>query len=222
MTLFGALGVAFAFAVGLGKAASPRGANMAFGLEPLVRGRSWRDKAVIGLFVASMIATSALVGLALSTVGSPLAAELPLAPALLGVTLAALMVELGVSPFSAPYRHWQVPRDWPARYGLPGGYALWGATLGIGVLSYVPFASYHVLVVWMILSGSIEAGLLLGLGYGAGRALGSLVPAIVASRDVGRGMETASWALRNTSVNKGLQLALLFALCIGGLLAATG
>jgi hypothetical protein len=87
---------------------------------------------------------------------------------------------------------------------------MWGATLGLGILSYVPFASYHVLVAWMFFSGSARAGFLMGLVYGTGRTAASLVPAVIAARNPERSMTTATGALTNQQFHRGLQVGLLF------------
>jgi hypothetical protein len=194
---------------------------MAFGLSPLVRGGKAKGMALVGVFTVSLIGTAAAVGMILGLVGEPLTARIDTLPALGAVALYGLLMELKVLPMSAPYRHWQVPRDWPQRYGPWGGYALWGATLGLGVVSYIPFVSYHVFLVCMLLSGGAVEGAMFGVLYGAGRSLASLVPAIGAARHPEQMRDRAAAALDRETLHRGLQLTSLFALTIALALGAS-
>jgi hypothetical protein len=187
---------------------------MAFGLSPLVRGGGAKGKALIAVFAASLIATAAAVGAVLGLVGQPLSQRVEILPALGAVALFGLLMELKIVPLRAPYRHWQVPRDWPRKFGPLGGYALWGSTLGLGLVSYIPFVSYHVFLVGMLLSGGPAAGAVFGVLYGVGRALASLVPAVGAARHPEQSRDRASAALDNERIHRGLQLTSLFALTV--------
>jgi hypothetical protein len=196
---------------------------MAFGLSPLVRGGRVKGKALIVVFTISLITTAAVVGAVLGFLGQPLTDRIAMLPALGAAALFGLLIELKILPLSAPYRHWQVPRDWPRRYGPWGGYALWGSTLGLGVVSYIPFVSYHVFLVCMLLSGGAAAGAFFGILYGVGRSLASLVPAIGAARHPEQQRDRAAAALDREKLHRGLQLTLLFVLAIAlGLGASFG
>jgi hypothetical protein len=196
---------------------------MAFGLSPLVRGRRAKGRILIVVFTASMIATAAAVGAVLGLVGRPLSEMVATLPALGAVALLGLLIELKVVPLPAPYRHWQVPRDWPQRFGPWRGYALWGATLGLGIVSYIPFVSYHVFIACMLLSGGLAQGAAFGILYGAGRTLASLLPAIGAARHPDQFRDRAAAALDRERLHRGLQLTSLFALAVAlGLGASFG
>jgi hypothetical protein len=196
---------------------------MAFGLSPLVRGGRAKGTALIAVFATSLIATAAGVGALLGLLGRPLSDSINTLPALGAVALIGLLMELKVVPFSAPYRHWQVPRDWPRKYGPWRGYALWGSTLGLGLVSYIPFVTYHVFLVCMLLSGGPVAGAVFGAVYGLGRCLASLVPAIGAARHPDQLRDRAAAALDREPLHRGLQLSSLFALTIAlGLGASFG
>jgi len=125
------------------------------------------------------------------------------------VALLVALVELQVLPARLPSRDWQVPRDWPTKYGPIRGYALWGGTLGLGVLSYVPFASYHLFLVWLLLSRSAAVGLGMGLAYGLGRWIGSAIPAMAAARSPEQAMSKGSIALTNNQGHRTIQVGLL-------------
>jgi hypothetical protein len=179
---------------------------MAFGLEPLVRGWGIRKGLVIVTFLGSMVLAAMILGATLGWLGEPLLlGETARALLVLGASALALLVELRLVSFGAPYRHWQVPRDWPGRFGMFRGYALWGAALGVGVISYVPFASYHVLLVWMLASGGAVAGAVMGAAYGVGRGLASLAPAVAAARRPGRLLAVAGGALGRHGAYQAIQ-----------------
>ena len=196
---------------------------MAFGLSPLVKGGRAKGKALIVVFVTAMIATAAVIGAALGFAGRPISDRIDVLPALGAVALLGILTELKILHLPAPYRHWQVPRDWPRRFGPWRGYALWGATLGLGVVSYVPFVSYHVFLVCMFLSGGPVEGATFGLLYAVGRALASLLPAIGASRHPEARRDRAAVALDRERLYRGVQVASLFGLVVAmGLGASFG
>lgn len=194
---------------------------MAFGLSPLVRGAKAKGIALIAVFTGSLIVTAAAVGAALGLVGEPVSTRIETLPALGAVALLGLLMELKVLPMSAPYRHWQVPRDWPQKYGPWGGYALWGSTLGLGIVSYIPFVSYHVFLACMLLSGGAVEGAVFGVLYGVGRSLASLVPAIGAARHPHQMRDRAAAALDRETLHRGVQLTSLFVLMIALTLGAS-
>lgn len=186
---------------------------MAFGLDPLVKGQGARGKSLAGVFTGSMIATAAIVGGTLAWVGRPLTGSHTV-PILIASALVGILLEVKVLPLALPYRNWLVPRDWPSRFGRPGGYALWGAVLGVGVVSYIPFVSYHVLLVCLLLAGGPADGAILGALYGLGRSAASIVPAMAAARHPDRRRNLAGAALDHEDLHRGVQVAALFALTV--------
>jgi hypothetical protein len=179
---------------------------MAFGLEPLVRGWNVRNAVIIASFLGSMTLAASVVGAILGAAGELLPSGISAGVVVVSASVLALLVELRLVSFATPYRHWQVPRDWPTRFGALRGYSLWGATLGVGVFSYVPFASYHVLLLWMVLSGSPVTGGAMGILYGVGRGLGALVPAVVAGRRTGQLVAIAAGPLGNQETYRATQI----------------
>ncbi len=195
---------------------------MAFGLNPLVRGRDVGDKVGILVFMGSMVAAAGLLGGLLAAGGLGFSQRLSSALVLGIAALVASLIELKILPLSAPYRKWQVPRDWPARYGRTVGYGMWGGALGVGVLSYIPFASYHVLLIWMFLSGSVLAGIQAGFAYGLGRFLGSVIPGVKMSRHPEATMAFGTLAMSHEEVYRMFQVALLIVVGVIQLTLAKG
>lgn len=87
---------------------------------------------------------------------------------LCGVVFA--LVDLGVLPVTVPTLHRSVPQRWWLRYGPTRGAVAYGAVLGMGVTTFIPFASFYMLLVGALLLGPVAGGLI-GAAYGLGRAL---------------------------------------------------
>ncbi len=122
-----------------------------------------------------MTAAGAISGAIFAAAGAGVSAlwpaiTLPLALALGGIALAYALHELELVRLPVPGREWQVPNSW-----LQGGFsrsaALFGSTVGFGVFPRVPVASLPILLAWMFVSGNVFYGALLGLIYGAVRAV---------------------------------------------------
>ncbi|MDQ3096722.1 MAG: hypothetical protein M3Q61_00960, partial [Chloroflexota bacterium] len=114
-----------------------------------------------------------------------LVAPVAMPPSLLW--LAALLLVLGAIldtrwlPLRLPSRHVQVDdmlrRTWPWWLYLP----LYGATLGLGLLTYVPFAALFVLVACALLVGG-PAAIGAFIAYGVARATLPVMLAALTSR----------------------------------------
>lgn len=76
-----------------------------------------------------------------------------------------------------PQRHWLVPRDWGLRGRIPYA-AGFGAILGAGVLTYIPFVGYWFLIGLALKSADPTAGALIMSAYGGGRITTVIVPAV--------------------------------------------
>lgn len=133
------------------------------------------------LFIVSGAVGGLLVGGCIATLRW-LANDLPLS--LAGVFVLATMLVMGalrdwnLVPLRIPSRHVQVDdilrRSWPWQLYIP----LYGATLGMGVATYIPFAAYLVLLAAALGVGGAAAVAAL-VAYGAARALGPWI--VVAS-----------------------------------------
>ena len=79
---------------------------------------------------------------------------------------------------------WQVPQSWmkPSR---TLGNTLYGIVLGAGIFTFIPFASFYLLLMWEVAAGaaSSEAAVTLGLIYGFFRG----VPAVLGGISILRG-----------------------------------
>jgi hypothetical protein len=186
---------------------------MAFGLSSLVRGdegirRRSRGMSRLFVFILGLVAASSLVGSAIAAGGKTLGLGLRSSPwPLACACLIGAAVELGLTPFATPTRHWQVPPDWPRRFGSLSGYGLWGITLGVGFLTFVPFASFYVYVLWLLYSGSVVLGMGMGAAYGIGRAIGSVGPAVAIA--IKGNLSPATVLLDKEAIWRGGQVAVL-------------
>jgi hypothetical protein len=122
-------------------------------------------------FALGALAGGAITFTALAALGSLLAGG-GTATLVAVVTLAALTALgelLGVRVF--PQIRRQVPEPWRRTLPLPLATGLYGVLLGFGFTTYVLTLAVWALAGIAFASGSTAAGLLIGLGFGAGRAL---------------------------------------------------
>ena len=122
-----------------------------------------------------MITAGALLGAAVSGAGALLVSvapdsQAPLAVVLGAVTLVYALSEAGLIRLPAPGRDWQVPADW-VRDGFYRSAAIFGGTVGFGVFTRVPYASFPIFLAWTFVSGNVLFGVVAGLVYGACRAI---------------------------------------------------
>ena len=97
-------------------------------------------------------------------------ARTPLAIVLGAVTLAYAFHELELVRLPVPGRDWQVPAHW-VRNSFYRSAALFGGTVGLGIVTRVPYASFPILLTWLFVAGNVWYGLAAGLLYGALRAI---------------------------------------------------
>jgi len=101
--------------------------------------------------------------------------------------------EVGWLRMPAPQSNWQVPNSWGLEHPI-GGTLLYGYTLGAGVFTFIPYASFYVLLGWYLLAGDIWIGILLGALYGLARGVFVLAGGLVEMR--GRSLiQFNSWLL---------------------------
>jgi len=82
---------------------------------------------------------------------------------------------------SVPSRNWFVPRRW-GLYGIPRSSLYFGAVLGAGFLTRIPYFGYFVLVAGCFGRGNLWAGAFVMTVFGAARALSVVVAAMWAPR----------------------------------------
>ncbi|MDP4502994.1 hypothetical protein OHA25_21010 [Nonomuraea sp. NBC_00507] len=111
-------------------------------------------------------------GLVVGIVGG-LAAVLPLTVrlwVLVPVAAVILAFELAGRPLSLPQNRRLVPQE-VVNHGSFDGPLQFGFEMGTGVRTFTPTALPHLLVLVTVLVGGIGQGLLVGIGFGLGRAL---------------------------------------------------
>jgi hypothetical protein len=138
----------------------------------------WISTTLVYLLASTLAA--ALFGAVLALLGRPLAAgtDWPgLALVLGGAALAFGLADLGVLALPRPQRHEQVLAGWRARFAPEATAGLYGAMLGVGVLTRIAYASLYVLLTWTLLAGTILGGAIIFGVYGLMRA----VPAVLLS-----------------------------------------
>jgi hypothetical protein len=146
------------------------------------RGQRWSVTATAYL-VASALG-GALVGLVAGTLGWALAAAVgtPSTAAVVAVlavlAAGAVLIDRDVLRVSLPSWHRQVDETWLTRYrGWVYG-AGFGLQLGAGVLTRIPSAASHLVLVAAAATGSPGGGALVGVTFGAVRA----APLLLAGR----------------------------------------
>ena len=135
--------------------------------------RRWLQRATV--YALSMTFAGAATGAAFAAAGAGLRlvwddAALPLGLALGAVTLVYALSEVGLISLPIPGRDWQVPATW-VRNGFYRSAAIFGSTVGFGVFTRVPYASFPILLGWLFVSGNVIYGIIVGLVYGIARAI---------------------------------------------------
>jgi hypothetical protein len=79
--------------------------------------------------------------------------------------------EVEILKFRLPQSRSQVPRSWFYTLGHYAGAFAWGGYLGLGFLTSVVSISFYAIVLWIVLMGGREVGLMLTLAYEVGRVM---------------------------------------------------
>lgn len=165
--------LATAFAAGVTGAWSPCGFSMVEtlgGARERVGARAVR--ASCGTFALGALAGGTVTFVALSALGALLGgggSTAALAVAVAVAAAAALGEALGVRV--VPQIRRQVPEPWRRTLPLPLAAGLYGILLGLGFTTFVLTLAVWALAGIAVAAGSLHDGLLIGLGFGAGRAL---------------------------------------------------
>ena len=142
----------------------------------------WRWLLSASLYTLACVGTAMLLGTTLGTLGylmrsllhgSAVYAAFPhMETWLIGLlALAYAASDIGLLPMPRPVLMKAVPITW-WRWWSPYGAALaYGAALGLGVMTRIPFGAFYVLCAWCVLKGDATYGALLMGTYGAARAL---------------------------------------------------
>jgi hypothetical protein len=168
-----------AFVAGVTGAWSPCGFSM---VETLGSRRGHEGartvRASCATFALGALAGGAITFTALGALGSALGGAGSTAALVVAVAIAlaaALGEALGVR--IVPQIRRQVPEPWRRTLPLPLAVGLYGVLLGLGFTTFVLTLAVWALAGISVAIGDVQAGLLIGLGFGAGRALPVVVMA---------------------------------------------
>ncbi|MFL5732317.1 MAG: hypothetical protein ACJ78Q_03875 [Chloroflexia bacterium] len=161
--------------------------------------RDWAFR--VFMYTAASTVGAALLALALGLVGQGLHLIVPgigweWGAAILGVAaLLFALDELNILQFPSPQIGWQVPKSWMQPSRLVGN-TLYGLVLGMGIFTFIPFASFYVLLAWEVIAGamSLQAAVTLGMVYGFARGL----PAVIGGISMLRGsypLPVSNWLI---------------------------
>jgi hypothetical protein len=118
----------------------------------------------------------------------------------------------------------QVPEPWRRRLPLPLAAGAYGVLLGIGFATFVLTFAVWALAAIAFLLGDVRLGLLVGVAFGAGRALPVVALAPLAGRRLGRDvtgvLAERAGLLRGARLVDGVALAACAAILLGGSEAA--
>jgi hypothetical protein len=134
----------------------------------------------------SSLATGSILGLAGAIAPSSSKPIMFGTVALMGI--ASLLRETGLLVFAIPERHCQTLRNWAYEYGWVGACAMWGFHIGVAFSTVITFASFWVLVAFIVALGRADAGAVLMGAYWIGRCLPLWLLAPLASR-------TETWSI---------------------------
>jgi hypothetical protein len=157
----------------------------------------------VAMYTAASIVGAALMALVLGLVGQGLHALLPgisveWAVLVLGVlSFVFALHELKVIKLPTVQMGWQVPKSWQRSSRLVGN-TLYGFVLGMGIWTFIPFASFYLVLLWELVAGaySLQAAVLIGMVYGAARG----IPAIVGGISMLRGeypLPVSNWLIEH-------------------------
>jgi hypothetical protein len=159
-------------------------------IEPAVR-RPWRQfdqgtwRRALGSYIAGSIVGGAATGAAIGALGETLKAAPVFRDALAAsfplIALLAILRDVIAPATRLPALQRQVPERWRWVLPLPVAMFLYGFQLGLGWATFVYYASYFVLLLFLLLSGNVLYAMVLHALYGLARA-SFLVPAVPAVR----------------------------------------
>lgn len=128
-----------------------------------------------GAYLVGSIAASSALFLLWSALGGLLDSWMRIPMPVIGIlALVALMHDLNVVRIWYPQRHWQVPVTWVQSHGVMHALT-WSITLGFGLFTYNPYATFYVGIAVALRVHSLFTGLGLALAYGLGRSLPIIV-----------------------------------------------
>lgn len=154
---------------------------MVFVIAPLVQERQTQRQWLIRslVYAVSLVVTVVLFNTLLAGAAAWVQRQLNIPGTALYLVMAVVggfallysLNEIDLVHLPLPALAIQVPRSW-ATAGLYRGAAIYGAALGgAGFITYLPFASYHTMLLWNLVVAVPLYGAFLGLLYGIARVL---------------------------------------------------
>lgn len=142
----------------------------------------WRWFLSASLYTLACLGTAMLLGTILGALGHLLGMEVHSAAIdtafpylgawLIGLlSLAYAVSDVGLLRMPRPTLAQAVPITWWRRWKPYGAALAYGAALGLGITTWIPFGAFYVLCIWCVLKGDAAYGALLMGTYGAVRAL---------------------------------------------------
>jgi hypothetical protein len=182
------------------------------------------------LYSVACVGAALLLGLALGLAGraqrataAALGLRAPFAHAefwLVGLlALAYAASDLGAFPLPHPTLRRQVPITWWRRWRPYGAALMYGASLGLGFMTIIPFGAFYVVCAWCLVGGDPLAAAWVMGAYGAARALVMFPASWGAYRHRGHTVEWLSSPLFDLDRARRWLAAVLLAVAVAALLA---
>jgi len=133
----------------------------------------------VGAYTAAGLITSVGVGTIVANVGRLSGLEKNRASLVICglLALALALREFGLLRFPIPEWRRQTVRTWAYNFGWTTACAMWGAHIGLGVLTVITYGGYWLLLAGVAVSASPTFGAVVMAGYWIGRVVGFwLVP----------------------------------------------
>ncbi|MGH2460937.1 MAG: hypothetical protein ACRDIY_18935 [Chloroflexota bacterium] len=193
-------------------------------ITPLVKVAPKEWLSTSALFAIGGISASSALGVTLGLAGANLQRIVPVGvadtarPAIFAIVVGmAAARELGWVNLGFPERRRSVSRTWWLFRDHRVAAVWYGSALGLGLLTHIAFATFHVLLVWTILYGTPQSGWLVMGTYGAARVLSVVAISVPVAR-AGRSGERLSRVRQYLVTNRrmlatvnGLSLVLVLA-----------
>jgi hypothetical protein len=161
----------------------------------------WWERIAIP-YALSAVAGGALLGLVVSFLGLLSSSLLGRVPPI-ALATAVLILAFGDAvgpPAKFLSRARQVPMSWKHVFPAPMSAALYGATLGMGLLSTAYFWSLHALLLIVFATADYRTAILAGAAFGAGRVVPVLASAFVTNEEtldrVAGRLYSSNWRLK--------------------------
>lgn len=156
-------------------------------ISPLVKGSRVRWLASLFLFTLSAMLGAAILGALLAVAGRTLLGPGLSNPQLWTLLMAAVLAgmhDARIVRLPLPLLHRSVPQSWWVEWGWARASIAYGAVLGLGVTTVIPYASFYIVPLAAFALAQPDFGWWLGTAYGLSRALPVAFASIAFARDL--------------------------------------